>query len=213
MELTALTRIKKGFSVARHRFFAKQITPGRFKEEEDLDMHISIDDHETHLLYAKVFTGRKPHYRPWIELFGINTRVILGNETVEYIGSELERALLATFASALTAGENMFVDYQQDIETKRQLADGLPVVTSRLGTILFELGFTWFKDWYFPEGYMEGDQKLQAERPLDSASRSRYVKEICASVASFLDSAQNHAHDEIHYVRALQRAQALVHAC
>lgn len=211
MELAALAKIKKGISVAGHCLFVKQITPGRFKEEEDLDMYISNNRHEMHLLYAKVFTGRKPHYRPWIELFGINSSVMLGDDTIEYFGSELERTLLSAFASALGAGESMFVDYQQDNETQKQLADGVPVATSRLGNILFELGFTWFKDWYFPEGYMEGDQKLQGEKPLNSDSRNRYFKEICASVESFLDSARTHAHQDTHYLRAVQRAHALVH--
>lgn len=212
MEPAALTQIRNGLTLAAYRLSVKQVTQGRFKEEEDLDMYVSNDGHETHLLYAKVFTGRRPHYRPWIELFGINKSITLGDDTVQYLGSKLEHAVLSAFAATLTAGENMFVDYQRDNETKKQLADGFPVVTSRLGTILFELGFTWFKDWYFPEGYMEGDQKLQAEKPLDGDSRNRYLKEICASVESFLDSARNHAHGDTYYVRAVQRAQAIAHA-
>jgi hypothetical protein len=47
---------------------------------------------------------------------------------------------------------------------------------------LFRRGFTWFKDWYFPEGFMEGDQKLQAEKPIDEHAsqrhRARWVREI-----------------------------------
>jgi hypothetical protein len=64
---------------------------------------------------------------------------------------------------------------------------GFPPPVTRLGFILFRLGFTWFKDWYFPEGLMEGGQKLQGEKPADNEAMIRHLKEIRQEVKIFLE--------------------------
>lgn len=55
---------------------------------------------------------------------------------------------------------------------------GLPTVTTRLGFELFKRDFTWFKDWYFPEGFREGSEKLQAEKPIDEEHRLFHLENI-----------------------------------
>ncbi|MHA1209321.1 MAG: DUF1122 family protein [Candidatus Freyarchaeota archaeon] len=46
-----------------------------------------------------------------------------------------------------------------------------------LGYKLFQLGFTWFKDWYFAEGFWEGGVKLQGEKT-NEQNRNRQLEKI-----------------------------------
>jgi hypothetical protein len=210
MRDAVLAQLEKGVHASDYEVYIHAVTPGRFREENDMDLYVRNGTAETHLLYVKVFHGRKPWYRPWLELFGISAEVTLNRTTVRYFESALEHTLLATFASALDDGENVFVDYHNDIETKRQLTAGLPAVLTRLGNKLYRLGFTWFKDWYYPEGYMEGEQKLQAEKPLDSDSRNRQLREIRSSVGSFLDSVGGCAQCDPYVEHAVHTAKAFI---
>lgn len=210
MHNTGIEQLKKGLRVADYVLYVDTVTPGRFREENDLDLYIKNGTDKAHILYTKIFSGRKPYYKPWIELFGIDKNVSINRTSIPYINSMFEQTLLTIFASALGAGENIFVDYHNDAETKKQLTAGFPAVVTRLGSKLYRLGFTWFKDWYFPEGYMEGEQKLQAEKPLDSDSRDRHLHKMRSSVISFLDSARGSTRRDPYYERAVHRAEVLI---
>jgi len=165
--------------------YAFEIAQGRFREEFNIELHARSKEQEMSFLHLKVFYGRPPYYRPWVELFGMNNEFTIGERTVSYFGSAYEDRMLGFFAKYLGAGEKILVEYADDPETHRQISKGIPVVLSRLGYLLFKHGFTWFKDWYFPEGYMEGSQKLQGEKPLDSQNRERHIKSIGEELARF----------------------------
>jgi len=210
MYSTVVKQLERGLRVSDYILYVDTVTAGRFREETDLDLYVRNGTHKAHVLYVKIFDGRRPWYKPWIELFGIDRNITINSASIPYIDSAFERRLLTTFSSALSAGENIFVDYHNDVETKKQLAAGFPAVVTRLGSKLHSLGFTWFKDWYFPEGYMEGEQKLQAEKPLDGGSRNRHLREIRASVETFLDSARGDTRRDQYYQRAVKRAQVFI---
>ncbi len=210
MHYAVIDQLNRGIHIADFELYTHAVTPGRFREENDLDLYVRNGTSEAHMLFAKVFRGRKPWYKPWFELFGIDATVALNSTAVPYFDSLLEQSLLTVFASALDPGENIFVDYHNDTETKNQLTAGFPAVLTRLGSKLYERGFTWFKDWYFPEGYMEGEQKLQAEKPLNGDSRNRHLRRIRSAVESFLDSAPDGTRRELYYERALKRAEVLI---
>jgi hypothetical protein len=210
MQGVIIEKLMSGIHISEYTVYVHGVTRGRFTEESDFDIFLSNGQLEAHALYAKIFKGRKPWYRPWIELFGIETHIALNHKAVPYLNSALEDTVLTTVTSALDAGEHLFVDYHNDSETRTQLAAGLPAVLTRLGNKLYRLGFTWFKDWYFPEGYMEGEQKLQAEKPLDDDSRNRHLREIRSAVESFLDSSRSYARSDPHYERIVRRAEELV---
>lgn len=89
------------------------------------------------------------------------------------------------------------------------LQSGFPPATTRLGFKLFENGFTWFKDWYFPEGFMEGGQKLQGEKTSDMESKNRQLIQILKEIKSFLE--KTHLSREHHHERnALERAKKIL---
>jgi len=210
MKRNIVENFRKGISVTDFTIAAKSVMRGRFQEELDLDVHLKIDGTETHLLYLKLFRGRQPHYRPWMELFGIEKNIKIGNNTINYFGSPLENSLLQFVAQFVDPGENLFVDYSRDHETRKQLELGIPAAVSRLGYKLYTLGFTWFKDWYFPEGFMEGEQKLQAERPLNKDEENRQRTAIYESVKSFLENIEPVYRADLHLNDVLDRSQRIL---
>ena len=189
----ALEALRTGIHVDGHTLSIRKTLGGRFREEQNIELRIRSEDTETYVCYAKVFHGRPPDYAPWVELFDINERLELNNRTICYFDSSFEDSVLRLFADNLDAGAKMFVEYCNDDETKAQLDAGVPIVISRLGCKMFRLGLTWFKDWYFPEGYMEGNQKLQGEKPLDCNARKRHVRSISEELSSF---SQKFSHED-----------------
>lgn len=140
-----------------------------------------------HLLCMAYYPGKKPHYRPWIELFCIRENVA----GVSYFGSEVEDKLLEFLCAALGPGGKIFIEYYHDRETYCGLAIGIPPAITRQGYKLLNLGFTWFKDWYFAEGGHEGGQKLQAEKPLDENARRKHMQKMKAEVEAFLEMSKS----------------------
>jgi len=52
---------------------------------------------------------------------------------------------------------------------------------------MWESGFRWFKDWYFPEGGLEGGQKLQANKPMDERHNCERIDATVKELTDFLD--------------------------
>jgi len=179
-----LDRLEAGWTVDGLTFRGRRRRPGRFPEEENLDLYVE-DGRTAHLLlYLKAYHGR-PGRRPWVELFALRPEGILGGRPWTYFDSAQEAALLEALAGALGPGGDLFVEYGDDPETWDGLTRGVPAPFSRLGARMLAAGFTWFKDWYYPEGFMEGGEKLQGERPLDEAARARHLARIRAEAAAF----------------------------
>lgn len=205
----AIDTMSKGLRINNYKLYTKQVLKGRFCEEVNIDLWLRKDNADVHLMFLKVFYGRPPHYKPWVEFFNINEHVRIENTAIDYFDSLLENTLLQLFAQHIEPGENMFVEYNNDRETKKQLEVGFPEPVSRLGYKLFKLGFTWFKDWYFPEGFMEGDQKLQAEKPLDETQKARHLESIAHHVQAFLKRI-NEKNSEWYVKGALERARNIL---
>jgi hypothetical protein len=121
---------------------------GRFAEEENLVIGLEGKP----LLYIKAFYGRRPYWKEWAELFHIEP---------EFFGSEWEDRLYELISKHF---RRVFVEYYEDPETLRQLKQGVAPEETRLGSKLKALGYRYFRDWYYPEGWLEGGYKLQAER-------------------------------------------------
>ncbi len=201
--------LKNGLRVNGHTIYAKSISEGRFREEKDIELFLRGGNEKTYLLYVKLFCGRPPEYQPWVELFDINEHLQLGGHVFDYFDSPFEDSVLRFFADNTAPGSKLFVEYYNDVETQTQLAASIPVVISRLGYKMFKLGFTWFKDWYFPEGYMEGNQKLQGEKPLNAAARERHIKTMSKELASFEQRLAHTDHVQEYTRRAAARRETI----
>ena len=116
-----IKELERGFVINGFRIKGEPIRGARFREERTLRVEIHDGDHSDQICCAKIFAGRPPFYRAWIELFDIYGSLHIGRKSVEYFGSDLERSILKLFADALGPGENLFVEYYRDQETKQQL--------------------------------------------------------------------------------------------
>ncbi len=156
---------------------AGRLHRGRFPEEVNVDVSICDRRGCRPLFYVKAFRGRPPFYRPWIEVHGVSS--------VEY--ALVEDIVLPLAAASLGTGARLFHEYAWDPVTTRELELGVPAPATRLGFKLLALGFTWFKDWYYPEGFMEGAQRLQAEKPVSERHASETLAQLASELEEFLD--------------------------
>ncbi len=181
---------------------------GRFSEEFGFNLNIidPIGD-ESPVCSVRVFLGRKPHYTGWIEIYDVRDRVLVGDKSIYFIDSWLEDGLLSIFSKVVEPGEAIYIDYSYDKRTMIMLERGYPPICTRLGKKLFYLGFTWFKVWYFPEGFMEGGVKLQCEKPLDNDVRRRHMEWLKREAMDFISSSG--VDDEIH-LEATEYARAFL---
>ena len=129
-------------------FYLHKVEVGRFVEEEN----ITLAKDGKRLMYIKAFYGRKPYWKEWVELFHIDP---------SFFGSNFEDKLYQITSKYF---RRVFVEYYEDKQTLEELKSGKPAEETRLGSKLKALGYKYFRDWYYPEGWMEGGYKLQAER-------------------------------------------------
>ncbi len=192
----AILMLKRGIQVGGLKIYAERVFPGRFPEEVNLEIHVKGGGR---LLNLKAFKGRE-FYRPWVEVFDIVPRLKVGGVEFNYFGSDAEDLVIGLFR--LPPGGRFFVEYYEDEETWREMRYGVPPPATRLGYKLFKLGYTWFKDWYYPEGFMEGGIKLQAEKPVNLEAEARHLREIRSELEMFLERGG--------FPRALERAKKIL---
>ncbi len=205
----AVQNLVDGFKINNLTVYAKKFGIGRFKEETNLEVYLKSGTQEKQLLNIKIYYGLKPYYRPWVEFSNI-TKIIKLGKTIEYFDSKFEDYLLELFSNYLKSGEKIYVEYTNDIETSFGLTYNFPPSITRLGYRLFNLGFTWFKDWYFPEGGYEGGQKLQGEKPLNEKSKNRHLRNIYDDVQLFLDEIEKYNKDKHYVIRAKKRGENIL---
>jgi len=204
--LTSLKRLQPQLRVVKKR--------GRFREEANYELYLGSEA-GARLLVVKCFAGRQPYYARWVEVFAVLPEVEVEGRRVSFAGSELEALLLDLLARELGGGEPLFIEYTYDAETSKLLRLGAPPAVTRLGFLLFQLGFTWFKDWYFPEGFMEGGPKLQCKKPASEEARLRHLARLREEVAAFIPELHRLRSDVklgAEATRALERAEAVLQA-
>jgi len=66
------------------------------------------------------------------------------------------------------------------------LEQGVPAPATPIGYLLWKSGCKWFKDWYFAEGFWEGDVKLQGNKPLNEENRRKDMLKTRKELTEFL---------------------------
>ncbi len=178
--------LKEGIDLENLRIHGKSFKKGRMAHHEYFFLTVETDEESKRLMRVSLYHGDPPHYHPWIELFGITPELTIGDKKIDFFDSELEDAILDLFSRPLGKGGRIFIEYYDDPETRNMLSVGVPKSCTRLGFKLFERGVTWFKDWYFAEGFREGGQKLQAEKPIDKEHRKKHLRSIKRNAMDFL---------------------------
>lgn len=124
---------------------------GRFREELNLELYAG----GRRAAAVKLFRGRRPYYSPYAEVF---------DASPEFYGSALEDEVYGRLYHILEFESVLYVEYINDLETRRLLWVGATPVETRLGRALMRRGFLPIRDIYFPEGGREGSPKIQAVR-------------------------------------------------
>jgi hypothetical protein len=167
---------------------------GRFPEEQDAVVYAGEG---APVIRLKHFAGRRSaRVQPWIEA------------TVARDDEAFAAELVAALASLLPPGGYLMLGYGDD-ETERGLKRRFPPPATPLGKALFDAGFTWFKDWYYPEGWMEGGMKLQGNKPVSEEGREANLGELRDELEAWLR--REGSGDEL-AARARGRAEAVLAA-
>ncbi len=168
--------------------------PGRFPEEEDA--LVLLAESGRPVIRLKYFRGRpSAGIPPWIEAG------VAADDDEGFL-----REAVAILAGLLPPGGRLMVAYGDD-ETERGLKRGFPPVVTPLGAALYAAGCTWLKDWYYPEGWAEGDLKLQGNKPLSEEARRTNLVSLRLEVERWLASV---GQDDDLVARARRRARALL---
>lgn len=136
------------------------------------------------------FTGGR-RIAPWIE-FHPSRKMAPETGT--------DRALFTAFSAVLRPGSHLMVHYLEMQDDRTALNADVPPPATRIGFLMWEAGFRWFKDWYFTEGWMEGTQKLQGNLPVDEEQRREREAEMEERLSAFLEN-----EDEFEQCKTLAR--------
>jgi hypothetical protein len=207
MKIERVHELTQGITIGNMAVSTSNVYKARYQEEMNFDLQIQTEDVVQHLLSVSLFRGRPPYYHAWVELYDINSSIKQHGYELKYYGSWLEKELIAYFARILEKGDRIFVEYHGDKETRRLLMDGTPPALTRLGFLMLLNDLTWFKDWYFPEGFMEGGQKLQGEKALDNRAYERHMQSIEQEIKAFLNTRNG---DQAYYTLVYNRAQHIL---
>ncbi len=128
------------------------------------------------------FTGTH-RIQPWIELQPI---IAFVPENAEH------QRLFNALTMVLAPGSHLMVHYLQDTDTAKAITVNVPSPATPIGYLMWQAGVRWYKDWYFTEGWMEGDQKLQGNLPADAATRWQREQEWRTVLDAFVADDSDH---------------------
>jgi hypothetical protein len=168
---------------------------GRFPEEQDALVYLQ----DKPVIRLKHFGGRRSAgVNPWIEA------------SLEHGDEAFAGELVAALAALLPPGGYLMIGYGDD-ETERGLKRRFPPAVTPVGKALLDAGCTWFKDWYYPEGWMEGGMKLQGNKPVSAEAREQGLAAVRAEIEEWLDARAGAADstDDM-LARACERAREIL---
>jgi hypothetical protein len=165
------------------------LSRGRFIEETNFELYLKAIDGETSenpAVKGKYFSGRGEFYKPWLEIYYYNRVKFKPSKIVDLSDRGLDDKLFKHLSDFLPPGAHIMVVYLNHEETRKGLERGVPPSATPIGYLLWKSGYTWFKDWYFAEGFWEGDVKLQGNKPLNEEHRRRELLETHKELTEFL---------------------------
>jgi hypothetical protein len=179
----------EGKRLNSHILHVDNISPGRFIEETNFDLYLKTAEgeiSENPATECKHFAGRGEFYRPWLEVHYENHVKFKPSKDVNLSEGKLDERLFGHLSSLLSPGSHIMVDYLNHDETRKSLEHGVPAPATQLGYLLWRAGCTSFKDWYFAEGFWEGNIKLQGNKPLNEEDRRKNLLETRRELTEFL---------------------------
>lgn len=165
------------------------ITQGRFAEEANFKSYLKTMDGETcenPAVEGKYFSGRGKFYKPWLEIYYYDRLRFKSSMTINLSKDGLDKKLFKHLGDLVPKGGHIMVIYLNHEETRKGLERSIPAAATPIGYLLWKSGCTSFKDWYFAEGFLEGDVKLQGNKPLNEGDRRKDMLETKKELTEFL---------------------------
>jgi hypothetical protein len=165
------------------------VSQGRFVEETNFELYLKAIDRETSenpVVRGKYFSGRGEFYKPWLEIYYNNRVRFESSKIVDLSEGGVDEKLFKHLSDLLPPNSHIMVIYVNHEETRKGLERAVPAPATPIGYLLWKSGCTWFKDWYFAEGFWEGDVKLQGNKPLNEENRRGNLLEIRKELTEFL---------------------------
>jgi hypothetical protein len=169
--------------MARRRWKYAPLGRGRNRSEENFTMS---KPKSGVMAKGTRFKGRGA-IKPWIE-----ARLTFGIEEVDewrLMASKDLMELISAMVKMLQPGGRLMVTYVNLPLTAALLERGVPPPLTPLGHVMFMCGLTSFKDWYFAEGFLEGDVKLQGEVAMTAGKRRAQTRKLLAECEKYLEGA------------------------
>ena len=187
--------------------YIDNLSRGRFIEETNFDLYLKAIDGETSenpAMKGKYFSGRGEFYKPWLEIYYDNRVKFKSSKIVDLSERGLDEKLFKHLSDLLPPGAHIMVVYLNHEETRKGLEQGVPASATPVGYLLWKSGCTWFKDWYFAEGFWEGDVKLQGNKSLNEENRRKDLLETRKELTEFLKKEKR---KEKLFLDAIKRAE------
>lgn len=183
------------------------VSRGRFVEETNFELYLKAIGGETSenpVVRGKYFSGRGEFYKPWFEVNYDNRLKFELSKIVDLSEEGLDKILFKHLSDFLPPNAHIMVIYLNHEETRKGLERGVPAPATPIGYLLWKSGCTSFKDWYFAEGFWEGDVKLQGNKPLNEENRRKDLLERRKELIEFL---RKERREEMLFLAARKRAE------
>lgn len=212
-----LTKALNGKRLGDVALEVHDLRKGRTDRESYFNLYASREGHLSRrpVVQGLFFMGRGEHIKPWMEFRYDPLASFPAGGELDLEVAGLSGELLELLGSLVPPGGSLMVIYGAEPhplarETDNGLKRDFPPMVTPLGHYLWKAGFRWFKDWYFPEGWLEGAMKLQATRPLDENTRARREAEAKRALEEFIAGASGHGSPDPEKERALSRAEEIL---
>ncbi len=191
-----------GKKVDSFKLRIKNISQGRFIEERNFELFLEDEGgnlSQDPVIFGKYFGGRGEWMPIWLEVtIRPSFTIIDSNQKKQnLVGTTFEEDIFKEISYLIPPGGRIFVMYTTtgtDL-TRNAYERGIPRMLTPLGFLLWKNGFRWFKDWYYAEGWSEGGQKLQGNKPLNKEVQKKREIETIVELKNFLD--KKHSDDTL----------------
>lgn len=171
-----------------------EVGPWRLSVDEDRDaqdphpvtVHASDGTHEIIVLQGRTNPGTAWRH-PWLEV-RFSPRYT-ADDGVHVWDEKLQIELFgAVLPSALVPGAYIMLSCDGHRDSLSALTVGVPPPATWLGYLLWQAGARWYKNWYYPEGWREGHEKLQGNLPPHDEHKANAEADRLEELEAFLAS-------------------------
>jgi len=211
-----LERVIGGRGLDGYSLELSDFKPGRTERETYFNIFLQRESRSSlhPIIQGLFFMGRGEYIKAWIEFRYAPIAEFPEGFSVDLEEAGLTSEIISILGELVPPGGSIMIIYGAEpyhlhMETERGLKIGFPPQVTPLGYYLWNNGFRWFKDWYFPEGWREGGMKLQATRPLDEDVRRDRQNKALVDLGEFIDKLDDHKPTLLEE-EALQRAKGVL---